>query len=153
MLRYSKTGLSITSKTNLKIIDYLDATFHLQNNEYKPYRKPDNFPVYIHKHSNHPPTILNKLPRSIAKIISDLSSSENIFHVAMPVYKEALRKGDSTSDLVYASKQTDCNNNNNEENKKRRRKIIWLKPPFSKSVKSTIGKTFLNLIKRYLLKK
>ena len=29
-------GLSITSKTNLKIIDYLDVTFDLQNNSYKP---------------------------------------------------------------------------------------------------------------------
>ena len=59
--------LSITSKTNLKIVDYLDVTFGLQNNSYKPYRKPDNLPVYIQKHSNHPPTILKELPKSIVK--------------------------------------------------------------------------------------
>ena len=126
-------------------------TFDLQNNSYKPYRKPDNLPVYIHKHSNHPPTILNELPKSIAKRISDLSSSENIFHDAIPVYKEALRKSGFTSDLVYTPKHFD-HNNNNEENKKRRRKIIWFNPPFSKSVKSNIGKTFLNLIKIYFPK-
>ena len=119
-------------------------TFDLQNNSCKPYRKPDNLPVYIHKHLNYPPTILNELPKSIAKRISDLSLSGNTFHGAIPVYKEALQKSGFISDLVYTPKQTDYNNNN-EENKKRRRKTIWFNPPFSKNVKSNIGKTFLNL--------
>ena len=121
-------------------------TFDLQNNSYKPDRKPDNLPVYIHKHSNHPPTVLNKLPKSIAKRISDLSSWESIFHDAIPVYKETLWKSTFTSNLVYTLKQIGYDNNN-EENKKRRRKIIWFNPPFSKSAKSNIVKTFLYLIK------
>ena len=148
---FKDCGLRITSKTNLKIVDYLDVTFDLQNNSYKPYRNPDNLPVYIHKHSNHPPTILNELLKTIAKIISDLSSSGNIFYDAISVYKEALRKSGFTSDLVYTPKQTNYYNNN-EQNKKQRRKIIWLNSPFSKSVKSNIGKTFLNLIKRHFPK-
>ena len=145
---FKNSGLSITSKANLNIVDYLDVTFDLQNSSYKPQRKPDNLPARVHKHSNHPPTILNELPKSIAKRMSDLSSSENIFHDATHVYKEALRKSGFTCDLVYTPKQTDHNNNNNE-NKKRRRKIVWFNPPFSKSVKSIIGKTYLNLIKMY----
>ena len=62
-------------------------TFDLQNNSYKPYRKPDHLPVYIHKHSSHPPTILNELPNSIAQRISDLFSGKNIFQDAIAVYK------------------------------------------------------------------
>ena len=58
---FKDCGLSITSKKILKIVDYLDVTFDLQNNIYKSYGKPDNLPVYIHRHSNHPPTILNEL--------------------------------------------------------------------------------------------
>ena len=87
MLRYLKRvcGLSITSKTNLRIVDYLDVTFDLQNNSYKSYRKPHNLPVYIHKHSNHLRTIPNELPKTIPKRISNLSSSENIFPDAIPV--------------------------------------------------------------------
>ena len=88
----------------------------------------------------HPPTIL-----------TDLSSSKNIFHDAIPLYKEALQKIGFTSDLVYTPKQFN-HSNNNEENKKQRRKIIWFNPPFSKSVISNIGKTFLNLIKKYFSK-
>ena len=114
---FKYNGLSITSKTNLKIVDYLDVTFDLQNNSYKPYRKPHILPFYIHKHSNQPPTILKELPKSIAKRISDLSSSKNIFHDAIPVYKEALQKSGSAPNLVYTPKQT-VYNNSNEESKK-----------------------------------
>ena len=124
---FKNRGLSITSKTNL-IIDIW-------------FTKPDNLQVYIRKHSNHPPTVLNELTKGIAKKISDLPSSKNIFHNAIPVYKEALRKSGFTSDLVYTHKHTDYNNNN-DENKKPRHKIIWLNPPFSRSVKSNIGKIF-----------
>ena len=92
-------------------------TFDLQNDGYKPYRKPDNLPVFIQSHLNHPPTILNGLPKNIAKRLIDLSSSENIFHDAIPVHKEPLRKSGFTSDLVNTPKQTNWNNNN-EENKK-----------------------------------
>ena len=150
LLGFLNTGLSITSKTNLKIVDYLEVTFNLQSNSYKSYRKPGNLPGYIHKQSNHPPTILNELPKTIAKRISDLSSSENIFHNAIPVYKEALRRSGFTSDLVYTSKGTGYYNN--EENKKRRHKTIWFNLSFSRSVKKNISKTFLNLIKRHFPK-
>ena len=43
---FKNCGLSITSKTNLKMVDSLDVTIDLQNNSYKPYRKPDNLLVY-----------------------------------------------------------------------------------------------------------
>ena len=148
---FKNYGLSITSKTNLKIVDYLDVTFDLQNNSYKPYKKPADLPVCIHKHSNYPPTILNVLPKSITKRISHLSSSKNVFQGAIPVYKEVLRKSGFTSDLLHTSEQFD-HNNNNEENKNKKRRIIWFNPPFLKSAKSNIGKTFLNLIKRYFPK-
>ena len=116
-------GLSITSKTNLKVVDYLDVTFDLQNNSYKPYRKPDDLPVCIHKHFNHLPTILNELPKTIPKRISNLSSSENIFRDATPVYKQALRKSGFTSNLIYTPKETNYYNNN-EKNKKRRLRLM-----------------------------
>ena len=98
-------------------------TFDFQNNSYKPYRKRDNLPVYIHKHSNHPQTYLNELPKTTDKRISDISFSENIFHDAIPVYKEALPESGFTSDLVYTTQQTGYYNNN-EENKKRKRNLL-----------------------------
>ena len=39
-------GLKITIKGDLKIVNFLDMTFNLHKNTYKPYRKPDNQPAY-----------------------------------------------------------------------------------------------------------
>ena len=44
MLVFKDCGLSITTKCNLKSVDFLDLTFDLVNDIYKPYRKPNNKP-------------------------------------------------------------------------------------------------------------
>ena len=36
----------------------------------------------------------------------------------------------------------------NNEGRKRKRKIIWLNPPYSKNVKTNVGKVFLKLLKK-----
>ena len=56
---FKDCGLSITIKCNLKSVDVPVVTFHLVNHIHKPYGKPNNKPLYINKHSNHPPNILN----------------------------------------------------------------------------------------------
>ena len=46
-------GLSITTiQCNLKTVDFLDMTFYLNNNAYKPFRKERNKPIYINKQEN-----------------------------------------------------------------------------------------------------
>ena len=50
-------------------------TFDLDNNVYKPFGRENNKPIYINKHSNHPPSILKQLPKSIEKRISKTSST------------------------------------------------------------------------------
>ena len=50
-------GFKIKIMTNLPDVNFLDATFDLRTNTYRPYRKPNNFPIYIHMSSNHPPEI------------------------------------------------------------------------------------------------
>ena len=67
---------------NLKTVDFLDVRFDLINNTYRPFRKPNSEPVYIHKQSNHPPNILKELPKSINKRISDISCDQNVFNNA-----------------------------------------------------------------------
>ena len=48
--------LKITCETNLKIVNYLDVTLDLKTENFRPYRKPDNTPTFIHAYSNHTPT-------------------------------------------------------------------------------------------------
>ena len=72
-------GVNITIEANLHTVNYLDVTFNLRKDTYLPYRKPDNPPVYIINCSNHRPTVIKQLPKSISKRLSDLSSYEEIF--------------------------------------------------------------------------
>ena len=89
---FKDCGLSITIKCNLKSIDFLDVTFDLVNDICKPYRKPSNKPLYINKHSNHPPNILKQLPKSIEKRMSETSSNIDVFNRSIKIYNDALNE-------------------------------------------------------------
>eukprot|EP00794_Sanderia_malayensis_P020876 gene20876-22928_t len=83
--------LKITTATNLKIVNFLDISFDLNNGTYKPYAKPNDTPMYVNVNSNHPPNILKCLPKMIANRISKISSSKKIFDNAAPYYNDALK--------------------------------------------------------------
>ena len=99
-------GLSITIQCNLKIVDFLGVTFDLENNVYKPFRKENNKPIYINKHSNHPPSILQQLPKSIKKRISETSSNKDIFDKSIKPYKNALKESGFSDTLNYIAPKT-----------------------------------------------
>ena len=82
--------------------------FNSNSGTYKPYRKPDNTPVYINKKSNHPPVVLKQLTKSIDKRISHISSDENIFCNSIPIYSEALKKSGFNDRLIYSTKTAGC---------------------------------------------
>ena len=84
--------LSITIQCNLKTVDHLDVTFDVGKNVNKPFPKEINKPIYINKHSNHPPRILQQQPKSIAKRISESSSNQDIFDESLKPYKDALKE-------------------------------------------------------------
>ena len=134
---------------NLYTVNFLDIALGLGNNTYEPYRKPDKHPVYINKSSNHPQTILRKLPTSISKRLSDLSSNKEIFQKSAPVYFEALKKSGFNEPLVFIPA---TNASENTSKRQRKRKIIWFSSPFSLSVKTNIGRTFLKLLKQHFPK-
>ena len=120
----------------------------MQNNVYKPYRKANDKSSYINKDSNHPPSILKQLIKSIEKILSETSSNKDIFDKSLKLYQDASKDSDFSNDLHYVEN----NSNTNDNKRKRKRKIIWLNPPFSKSIKTNIGKIFLQLLSKHFLK-
>ena len=75
----------------MKIVYYLDVTFDLNDRTYKPYTKPNNETKYIHKDSNHPPSVIRQIPLSIESRLSTLSFNEKIFQVAVPLYQKTLQ--------------------------------------------------------------
>ena len=103
-------------------------------------------PVYINRKSNHPPTIIKEIPKAIAKPISDISSSEVVFHESIPIYSDALRKSGFHDNTTFILKTT-----NTKTNKKKtcKRNIIWFNPPYCLRVKTNVGRIFLKLIKKH----
>ena len=51
----------------MKVVNYLDVTFNLNDGTYRPYQKTDNIIQYIHVESNHPPNIIKQIPKTIEK--------------------------------------------------------------------------------------
>eukprot|EP00117_Sycon_ciliatum_P035757 scpid105136/ scgid0243/ len=72
---FNSLGLKITIQANLKSVDFLDITLDLRTGKYRPYRKPNDRPLYVHHKSNHPPIIIQNLPSSISRRLTDISST------------------------------------------------------------------------------
>ena len=64
---FKKINFKIEIVTNLTEVDFLGVTFNLENNTYRPYKKPNDKLIYIDVSSNHPPQIKKQL----TKIVSD----------------------------------------------------------------------------------
>ena len=134
---FRQIGFKIDIRTNLKEVDFLDVTFSLQKETYRPYKKENKKLFHISTSSNHPRTIIKQIPASVSRRLSDNSANEEIFNIAKTEYEDALRSSGHTASLEF--------NPNRPNERNRKRNIIWFNPPFNKNVKTNIGKTFLKL--------
>ena len=131
---FKELGLDITIRCNMKIVNYLDVTFNLNDGTYKPYTKPNNEIKYIHKDSNHLPSIIQQIPQSIESKLSTLSINEKIFQETVPSYQKALQSSGYRHTLTYKRPKNDNSNTNiNKIKQNRKREIMWFNPPFNKN--------------------
>ena len=121
-------------------MDFLDVTLDLNNGEYRPYHKPNNTPLYVHAHSNHPPSVLRQIPLTVQQRLSSLSSTEDVFNREKQFYETALKNAGYDVTLKYQQPIP------KPSRKRRPRKVIWFNPPFCRSVKTGISQEFLKLI-------
>ena len=143
---FKKNGLNITIDMNMIQSNFLDVSLNIETGKYKPYRKPNNMPLYINKKSNHPPTIIKQIPTMIQTRISDLSCNEEEFENAKGDYSDALNLSGHEHNLEFRKSNT---RNNNQSKRKRRRKILWFNPPYNESVTNCIEKEFYQLLDRH----
>ena len=142
---FKKLGLSITIEANKKIVDFLDITMNLENNTYKPFIKPSDTPLYVDRESNHPHNVTKNIPAAVNRRLSTISSNEEMFWSAAPLYQEALNKSGYNYKLKYEPQLE-----TNEKNKRcRKRTITWFNPPYASNVKTNIGAKFLRLIDKH----
>ena len=57
--------LEFTIQCNRKVANFLNATLNLENSLYRPYPKDNNKIIYVKTESNHSPSIIKQLPKSI----------------------------------------------------------------------------------------
>ena len=138
--------LKITVEANKTEVNFLDVTLDLRSGKYWPYTKEGNIPLYVHRKSNHPPSILKNIPESINKRLSEISSDKECFDSAKQVYQEALDKSGYCYDLTYKVTPS------RTRRRTRKRNIIWYNPPYSKNVETNVGKCFLSLIDQHFPK-
>ena len=70
----------------MKIFNYLDVNFNLNDRAYKPYTKPNNEIKYVHKDSNHPPSLTCQIPLSRESRLSTLSYNVKTFEEILCPY-------------------------------------------------------------------
>ena len=139
---FKSHGLKITIASTGQVADYLDVTLDLSDGTYKPYRKPNDNPVYINAESNHPPSILKHIPKMVERRLQSISCDENMFDKAKPLYEEALRRSGFRSTLTYS-------NDDPAPKRRRKRKITWFNPPFCQSIETNISRRFLSLVDKH----
>ena len=127
----------------MKVLNYLNVTFNLNDGTYRPYQKPDNIIQYIHVESNHSPNIIKQISKTIEKRLSQLSSNEEIFNESAPFYEEKLHQS-GYQRLKYSPVNTKTHSKRNHK-----RNIVWFNPPFNRNVSTKIGKYFLNLLDKH----
>ena len=141
---FAANGLEIPgAEANKKSVDFLDVTLDIPSESYKPFIKPGSVPKYIHRDSDHPPSVIRAIPRGVNDRLSRLSSSEAIFNRAAPLYQEALKKAGYSHQLTYNPPTQETRA---PSRRCRKRRITWFNPPFSKQVKTNIASTFLQII-------
>ena len=138
---FTEIGFQLDIHSNLKVVDYLDVTFNLNNSTYCPYKKPNDKLKYINVSSNHPPQIIKQLPDIINDRLSANSSNKEIFDKSKADYEKGLRESGYNPNLNFQTRP--------KAKRKRNRKIIWFNPPFNKSVSTNIAKKFLLLLDKH----
>jgi hypothetical protein len=89
--------------------------------------------------------VLENIPLGINKRLSRISSCINeIFDKAAPDYEDALRKSGYENKLEYNPDESECGSP--RPKRKRSRKIIYFNPPYSRDVKTNVGRQFLQIM-------
>ena len=113
--------------------------------------KPNSKPIYVSSESNHPPRVLENIPKGVNKRLSTISATKEIFDKAAPPYQAALNEAGYYYKLKFEEVQFESESSK-KARKNRKRKIIWFNPSFSKTVKTNMGARFLQLVAKHFPK-
>lgn len=150
---FKREGLKITVDICAESVNFLDVQLNLKDASYRPYKKPNSTTLYIHKDSNHPPSVIKNIPEMINKRLINISSCKEVFDDSKDEYERALRNSGYDSKLEYNTNKKTPRTAPEQKKSRRRRKIIWYNPPFNINVSTDIGRKFFGLLDKHFPKK
>ena len=122
-------------------MNFLDINLNIRTGIFRPYMKENNTPLYVHKHSNHPPHVIKNIPLGVNKRLSSISSNQEVFNQAAKPYQDALENSGYDFKLIFEPPA-----NMQKNRRSRTRKVTWFNPPFSMLVKTKVGQEFLKIL-------
>ena len=143
-------GLKITIEMNKTSINFLDVTMNLEDGSYKPFAKLNSHIRYVHSKSDHWSLILKQIPQGIESRLNAISSSEANFNNMKHRYQEALNEAGYKHTLKWHDKDVHQPENSSTK-RKRKKSVIWYNPPFSRIIKTNIGKEYIRLIRKWFM--
>ena len=138
-------GLKVTVEAPLRRTDFLDVQLDLTTMTFAPFRKPNSRTMYVNAKSNHPKCVLASIPKSVNDRLIKRSSDEKQFNENKADYERALKDAGYIAELKYQKLDSGKRRN-------RRRNITWFNPPYCASVKTNIGRKFINLVRKHFSK-
>ena len=69
---FKNNVLDVIIECSMKIVNYLDVSFNLNDDTYRPYQKLDNIIQYKYVESNHPPNVFKQILKTIEKRLYQL---------------------------------------------------------------------------------
>ena len=118
---FKSNWLSITVECNFIVAEFFDVIFDLKSVTCYPYGKPNIELLYINKHSNHPVSIINRIPSMISNRVSENSCDKNHVDKAAFDYNIALKNSGFNDNVTYIPRQS--------KRQTQRRQNISLNPP------------------------
>ena len=116
-------------------------TLDLNTRKHYAFMKPGNVTSCVHLKSNHPLSIIKRIPENINERLLNILSDEEVFNKGATTYRAALDKSGYTYKLRFTPK-----NSRRKTRRSRKRNITWYNPPFNMRVKTNLGKKCLHTV-------
>ena len=91
-------------------------------------------------------SIIQQLPKSISKRLSNVSSSKEIFGSATHTYQATLTLSGFNVIMTHTKTPITLDKGSKRE---RKRKTLWIYPPYSNNGKANVGKMFFKLMRKH----
>ena len=99
---FARNGFNITLEKSLKRVEFFDVIMDLNQNSYRPYRKPNSETIYMSNQSNHPNYIKKQIPIMVNNRLNSLSKKKADFEFIKKNYQDALNKSSYKHELNYS---------------------------------------------------